>query len=567
VNFYCRGCGRVIVGSQWCPFCETFSTFRSASEITIEVEESENRPNPYPLPAHASSDGLSGSGTLKRRRESPATATAATATATAATATTATAATAVAAAAVGGAAAAPPTSYALFHTLGRCQVDPFGGDGAFSEWMQRAFSSALDPAGCVAVERLAYTGPVGNVRNSQIAAQVNPALTREFDRALALGALANTDTIILNWHLRFTGTPNGFTGRGINKPLVKSLKAKAAAMRKRLIVLYTVHEYSGLRNRLVEPHALLALNRDVTTALHRDFAGARIHAGRSRVPGLMTSFHTTALDTILRYAEEPAALHSFSLMMPPELRIRDYLGPIVAYADPFDAQRTMSACLMQQLRIKNVHTRSELRRAEGIVIFGMITERHGLSAEVVKALSDAMDRALFPRSFKIIIAGKTAEEDLAQRLRNATATHPRVDFTGRLGSFNDAAGARYAISFDHLGYRDNASAMVNLVRAGHLLFSRRSGESDTAMIARAVRVIGMCEANEAFYIEMLSHQDPRLRASESACVLVQMDQFMRRLALSPSAAAFAATEGRAASAGTATATATAAAASHVMSDD
>jgi hypothetical protein len=487
MNFDCPRCGCIIVGTNLCPRCNVYSSTPSQSTVTIEEITDDNdgqamdsgsmddrkgkrKRGSTPPPRERDSKVLHLEPVPRNRADR-----------------------------------ASPTSYALAFTLGRCHLDPFGGDGAYSNWMNRYFSAHLDPQGCVHVDRLHYEGNVGNATNSNVSRELNPVIRSEFQRFLQNDRLHQTTTIILNWHVRFTGTPNGYTGRGVNPTLIQSLQELARQAGKNLVVIYTVHEYTQLDGKLPSPGALVALNPDVYGSLGQDFA--QLPSVRSRVPGLMTSLHTSSVDLILRFVGELPSQEGLAVL------------------------NLSGGYLLQQLKLLNGYSQDALlRTTPGIVLFGMITQRHGTTVANVNSLCQFLSGAGFPNTFKVIVAGKPQEPKLVDSLRDLAASTPRLLVHGLLGSFDDLVGCRYAISFDEMGFRHNASAMVNVTRAGHLLFSRRGGESDHELIARAVRVIGLCERNPAFYQEMLIAQQTRFRCTEPLRVGHHLDLFFRQIA-------------------------------------
>jgi hypothetical protein len=141
-----------------------------------------------------------------------------------------------------------------------------------------------------------------------------------------------------------------------------------------------------------------------------------------------------------------------------------------------------------------------------------------------------MDTAGLDPSLKIVIAGKESNKTLADQLRQLSLEVNRVSVSGKINGLDELAGCRYAISFDPGGYRDNASAMVNVVREGHVLFSRQSGETDDTLIARAVRGMGACEKSEAMYYDALAANQPRLREASPNIVGADLNIFFANVA-------------------------------------
>ncbi|TAN24350.1 MAG: hypothetical protein EPN33_00875 [Acidobacteria bacterium] len=475
MNYECLHCGHIICGSRVCPVCHTTSFTPSSSTITIEEVGEEEEPNLRKRRASGSAEELASTihPPLRRPR------------------------------------LLPQSSYALVHTLGLNAPDPMGGDGAYADWLHRHFLASLDPEGCIAVQQMIY-GQRRVGRDAALIPLLNDDFSRQFQQILGSRALTQTRTIILNWHIRRTGRPNAWTGRGSNRGLVESLQGLARRAGFRLIVVYTVHESEGLGNDWANawcfyPTALLALNPTVQQFLQN----SGLPTGLSQVPSLMTSLHTTSVDIVLRFLQGESA---------------DFLN-------------LAGACLLHRLRLQNTYTHSMGNRMTrgftGVLIFGMITTRHGTTVDNVRNLCSMFRRAQFPDSFKVIIVGKTQDRDLARDLRILRGTMLNLVFHGELDfrdAFNTVAGCPYAISFDPAGYRDNASAMVNVTRAGHLLFSRNSGERDDDLIRRAVFQIKLCEMRSGHLISLLAAQQPRFRATEPAAVGNRLDLFFRDLA-------------------------------------
>lgn len=475
MNYECLRCGHIICGSRVCPVCHTPSFTPSSSTVTIEEVGEDEASSARKRSASTSAEDLA------RRIYPP----------------------------VRRPRLLPQSSYALVHTLGLNAPDPMGGDGAYADWLHRHFLASLDPEGCIAVERMIYGG-IRRGRDTDLIPRLNDDFSSQFQQILGSRALTQTRTVILNWHIRRTGRPNAWTGRGSNRALVEALRGHAGRAGFRLIVVYTVHESEGLgsdwaNSWCFHPTALLALNPTVQQYLQH----SGLPTGLSQVPNLMTSLHTTSVDIVLRF------LHGESA----------------------EVLNMAGACLLHRLRLQNTCTHTMRNRMTrgftGVLIFGMITTRHGTTADNVRNLCRMFLRAGFPDSFKVVIVGKTQDANLAQTLRALCGTIPNLVFHGELDfrdAFNTVAGCPYAISFDPAGYRDNASAMVNVTRAGHLLFSRNFGERDEDLIRRAVFQIMLCEMRPGHLVTLLAAQQPRFRATEPAAVGNRLDLYFRDLA-------------------------------------
>jgi hypothetical protein len=395
-------------------------------------------------------------------------------------------------------------SYILLHTLGINAFDPFGGDGAYSDWLQSTFaSSPISQRECTHVSRLNYEGvrygkdvDLFPVLKRQLLEQMIDLLEKNFGSARV---------VILNWHLRKTGTPNGWTGRGLDGDIIRGMSSVAAEYGCKLLLVLTIHESENLKSVRTfspAPTSLISLNPTVHDFLRDNFT---VPVERSKVPGFMTSLHTSSVDLILKY-----------------------LG-----TDVSDIQRDAAgACLIHTLKMRNHYGRiAKLKEKNGIVIFGMISARHGTTVANVEALCDALRK--FDRDFKVIVVGKESDEKLVRDLRKLALKKKRLYVYGALpinDAFNSLSNFKYAISFDPHGYRDNASAMVNMTRAGNLLFSRIGEEDDDELIARCVRNIRRCEKGVENYWAALADQQPRYRATEPILVGMQLDLFFGKLA-------------------------------------
>lgn len=399
------------------------------------------------------------------------------------------------------------TSYGLIHTLGRTRFDEFGGDGAYSNWMQDYFSGPGQySSGCLCVAPILHQGSVGSISNEDLPKEFNPGFLKKFQALILDERYRLVNVVILNWHVRFTnGTPNGWTGRGINTKLVKAMRQLCTAANKKLAIVYTVHEISNLDGRLFSPTGLIALNPDVGRSLESQFPDTTRYL--SKVPGLMRSLHTVQIDLILKIAGK-------------------YLSSIDVESP---SSNLYLAHAQQYLRLRHGHALGSLG-LQGIVIFGMIMPRHGLSVESITMLCNCMDKAGLSPDLKVVIAGKESSAPLVRDLKRLALKIPRVRFLGQIADFGELAGCRYAISFDELGYRDNASAMVNVIRAGHLLFSRRRQESDESLVVGAVKAMALCEKSLYFYYELLAQQQPRMRSTAPDLVGANLDRFFKQIA-------------------------------------
>jgi hypothetical protein len=247
---------------------------------------------------------------------------------------------------------------------------------------------------------------------------------------------------------------------------------------------------------------LISLNPEVQQSMTVQFP--LIDTYQSKVPGLLRSTHTYKIDVVMKLME--------GWLTPEELA-----GP---------SSQLYFTCVQQEIRL-NIFNRNESLPLQGIVIFGMIMPRHGLTVENVRKLAKKMDEGGLSPALRIVIAGKESDKDLVRDLRELAKKLPRLYILGQLASFEQLAGCKYAISLDKLGYRDNASAMVNVLREGHLLFSLRSGEGPDGMIADAVRTMQLCEQSPHAFHLLLAQQQPRLRATAPEVVGKHLGLFFK----------------------------------------
>jgi hypothetical protein len=357
--------------------------------------------------------------------------------------------------------------YLLLQTIGAARVDPHGGDGAYSEWMRAYFPSRVHY--CMGAHRLEFPG--GNTFEQ---ADLNERFLREIDEQLTAWTAIDAPFVVLNWHVRFTGRPNSWTGRGIDTDLLRRASQICRVRGRSLRIIYTIHEYERRqRLGLFEPHALIALNRQVQLDLQADFENLSVL--RSRVPNLETTVAAPLVDLVQRYLPDASSLPR-------------------AVAD---GQALGMAYFMRRL----AQTGRAPTTARNITIFGLITGRHGLSVDSVGRLATELDQRGVPPEVRVNIVGRAQDRTLADALRQFARRSPRVQFTGEAASLDFTGESRYAVSFDPRGFRDNASAMVNMVRAGALLFCRLGPDEDDAALCRRIAVtILMCERQEGNYL-------------------------------------------------------------------
>ncbi|MFT3769300.1 MAG: hypothetical protein QM820_27995 [Minicystis sp.] len=329
--------------------------------------------------------------------------------------------------------------------------------------------------------------------------------------------------------MRITGRPNTWTGRGA-KEVIPSLRRVCTRARLKLVVVYTVHEVEGVQDYVFQPDAIITLNPDVRAAMRAMFPRVPVHL--SRVPNLLVSAATRSVDLIRSFMGEPP-VHGQELTDLVMVSLLRQLGEMTSsMPTPIPATKrklpgrgqwwaeeqiaALNKKIKKAAKEKKKWFLPDMVPAGGLLIFGTITARHGAELDTVKRLCGKLDEQNVPAGVRVIIVGRTQSTELADGLMAEAQTNARLFFHGEIVAIDEVMPAKYAISFDKLGYRDNASAMVNMIRAGMLLFYRRNGESERQLIARTVDTIRLCEQNRHFYIRMLAAQHPlylRLRAS------------------------------------------------------
>lgn len=380
-------------------------------------------------------------------------------------------------------------AYILIHTMGYTEASLYSGDGAYAEWLHRYFTDQVERGGdgnnvarCVAVGRL-MNGVRGLNDDLGIESMVFDSFSAQFENILREAGSTVASTVIVDWHLRATGHPASWTGRGASDALIKFMRDRAKEYGLRFKLIYTVHEVKGAvtrmqKNREQNPFPyILALNPTVKEGLgkklDKEFDMAAV--AESRVPRLMNSLHTEVLDKVLHYAVAHDAIDEDSLS--------------------FTAAGT---AILQRLRLANSNRPRVKNNGTGVLIFGTIEPRHGLNVEDLEYLAKAL-ATMDPR-FRIGIAGNTKDQNLIKGITNLAVKWPRIKLIGLLeeNSLDSLSAYPYALSMDEQGYRSNASAMANVIGAGMLLFRRNgSGEPIKQLIDRMVAQITSIGASDS----------------------------------------------------------------------
>src|SRR5579872_3585682 len=203
--------------------------------------------------------------------------------------------------------------YILIQTLGATKINPRSGDGAYAEWMAEYFTSNASKE-CIAFARLTFSGSAGNKPNyGEMTKQFKAQLTTKLaDMPLSVSEVDETGAdedamavetpvkyAILNWHMRYTGRSNGYTGRKPGDGILQALKDICQEKGIELKVVYTIHEEEGLNDKhLLMADAVFALNPTVGTAAKSWAEKLNAEYGLSRVPTLQQSEATRLIEKV-----------------------------------------------------------------------------------------------------------------------------------------------------------------------------------------------------------------------------------------------------------------------------
>ncbi|RYZ10903.1 MAG: hypothetical protein EOO70_10055 [Myxococcaceae bacterium] len=176
----------------------------------------------------------------------------------------------------------PVADYILLQSIGAINVDKEAGDGGYSQWMLSHFKE--EPTRCVGTCRLEFKG--GNKPDyKEMALSFNEQLSKHFH----LLRRPLSKIVLLNWHVRITGKPNAWTGRGAGEtlPTIRSVcKQNGLSLR----VVYTVHEKETVGGYIPDADAIITLNPDVRKAMIELRPGTPVYL--SKVPNLLESAPT-----------------------------------------------------------------------------------------------------------------------------------------------------------------------------------------------------------------------------------------------------------------------------------
>lgn len=401
----------------------------------------------------------------------------------------------------------PKRQLFLIQTMGSTTVDQVKGDGAYAQWMNDYFQQNNKLTG-INHQWIQIPGK-GNYENSELP----EILCNGYREFLYKNNAKEGDLVILNWHMRCTGRTNAWTGRGLSNKLINELNAINKVID--LKVVLTIHESEKIDNSLqkILPHidSIITLNPDVKKEIDNFFLNntkpfiKKPTIYLSSVPNLMNSTATKVTDKILEYIGDEPLLN---LNLAGACVISKLKEGNRTYASKNIEDITKSNTTSKNKGI-NLEQLKTLKR--GIVMFGSVVIRHGTTKENVENLCDHLREKENLKDFPVVISGSQPDQELIKDIASINLSKDSIIITGTIDNFDVLANCKYAISFDNLGFRDNASAMVNVIRSGHLLFCRKQNENDAQLIERATHEISLCERNNSHYIRLLEEQQSDFR--------------------------------------------------------
>jgi len=395
----------------------------------------------------------------------------------------------------------PERQLFLIQTMGSTTVDQVKGDGAYAQWMNDYFQQNNKLTG-INHQWIQIPGK-GNYENSELP----EILCNGYREFLYKNNAKEGDLVILNWHMRCTGRTNAWTGRGLSSKLINELKAINKVID--LKVVLTIHESEKINNSLqkILPQidSIITLNPNVKDEINGlvKTKNKNLNIYLSSVPNLMNSTATKITDKILEYIGDEPFLNVASACVISKLKERNRT---YASTNIEDIAKSNSTSKNKRINIEQLRT---LKR--GIVMFGSVVTRHGTTKENIENLCIHLKKKENLKDFPIVISGSQPDQELIKDIASINSPKGSIIITGTIDNFDVLTNCKYAISFDDLGFRDNASAMVNVIRSGHLLFYRKQNENDTKLIERATREISLCELNNGHYIRLLEEQQSDFR--------------------------------------------------------
>jgi hypothetical protein len=380
------------------------------------------------------------------------------------------------------------------------------GDDCYAKWMNNYFSElarnkSSQCTDCIWIK----PGKKETWGGNNVPKKFYNDFPEQFKKAV-LGCTSKV--IILNWHMRFssaegTNRPNASTGRGLTKELLTKLEQIVEAQGKTLKLVYTVHEHKNFKLE-VTPDAIITVNKEVKEKI-QNAVQCPIYV--SAVPNLMKNSHTHIVDKILDCLGDMKYINTASAMA--HLKLRSI---------PFSTQKAE----MKNKLLSKIH-HPEKKNGKGLLIF-CPSARHGFDEKVLNELKIKVQikvQQKFGQNFKIFLAGEGS----------STYEQGIIEGVGRVDTLEVLSNARYAISFDAFGFRTNASAIINVIRSGFLVFTRRSNEinNNNDLIDRTLKLITMCEANEGFYHRMLEAQQSLYRILRTDVIGRKLDEIFSEI--------------------------------------
>jgi hypothetical protein len=386
-------------------------------------------------------------------------------------------------------------TYSLVQSCGALTIVPTSGDGAYATWFSRFFNSLAD-------SRQDDCTHFGVLQAPSTKTPPGPALIEQFSQdldRLLTGWGRSPDVVVLNWHLRLSSHPNGWTGKGSSPNMMEALRAVCQRHRKQLKITYTIHETGGIvpEKYLHGADLLIALNPvqlDQVTAWARQMKAAR---ALSQVPGMLTSSAASIVHKVRGYLDAeatPEQLKLANMLLFERLRGRASAAPAHQPGAP-----------------------PQENRPRGAVIFGMIRNAHGLTEQNLRNFCDQLDAQKLAPDFKLIIAGVPYDKKLVDglvALSQGDLRHRLVIIPGVADDLRELDRVKFAVSFDAIGFRTNASSMINMITNGLVLFPHphdAGGGVRPEQLKTTVMAIQRCEGPNGggCYAELLGMQAQR----------------------------------------------------------
>ena len=418
--------------------------------------------------------------------------------------------------------------YLLMISFGAAvNIDIHNGDGAYFHWMTEYFGAPGTASRALIAEGF-HAFAAQTLKQPDNTARFNAAVRSTVEALITKSSGVMGRVLVVNWHLRITGRTNAWTGYGITPALVQAVKAQCVASAVECKFVLTVHEYGGEDQiKDVFPHldGVIALDLKVREQLATLLKTKVKVIHLSNLPNFMRTQSAEAADAFRQGLE--LDVEAFLSTKDNKAAIEDREGAAASSTSAGQGGATQFGydlatgywiaklkSLTRYAHLGNPNSKPEIdainanrsssSALKGVLIFGTLCGRHFNEVHLASLAQAVLEK--FGKDFKIVIAGNPKGGPLKDSVTAASDRYGNVELIGKVDTLDCLPAVKYAISFDKDGYRNNASAMINVIRAGFLLFARRmadenrfitgiSGkdETDANLIQRAVGVMEKCE--------------------------------------------------------------------------